>query len=49
MTTSNNQPERLDNLQRLELESTIGFEGMEQLFHSSSLILSFSRKSSSWS
>ncbi|CAF1420627.1 unnamed protein product [Rotaria sp. Silwood1] len=27
MSTTNNQPERLDNLQRLELESTIGFEG----------------------
>ncbi len=27
MTTANNQPERLDTLQRLELESTIGFEG----------------------
>jgi len=27
MTTTNAQPERLDALQRLELESTIGFEG----------------------
>jgi hypothetical protein len=27
MTTTNNQPEKLDTLQRLELESTIGFEG----------------------
>lgn len=26
-TTNNNQQERLDSLQRLELESTIGFEG----------------------
>lgn len=28
MTTGNTQPERLDTLQRLELESTIGFEGI---------------------
>jgi hypothetical protein len=27
MSNVNTQPERLDNLQRLELESTIGFEG----------------------
>jgi hypothetical protein len=27
MTTTNAQTERLDTLQRLELESTIGFEG----------------------
>lgn len=39
MTTSNNQPERLDNLQRLELESTIGFEGMKELSLSLSLFI----------
>ena len=31
MTTANNQPERLDALQRLELESTIGFEGTKDI------------------
>lgn len=35
MTTANNQPERLDTLQRLELESTIGFEGMFCVAYSS--------------
>ena len=29
MTTTGTQPERLDGLQRLELESTIGYEGTE--------------------
>lgn len=52
MTTTNTQPERLDNLQRLELESTIGFEGWHLLANFSRIRLIFYskkfRKSSSW-